>query len=264
MTQTTEPEAATADNLIGRLQADAKRASDLRRVGTLTRLVEACDEILSGGAYKRAKSARQDPEIFNPNFVKLNSRVIEQYVRFRSRLDGSGSEWTGPVATTIRGDRDLMTYLKLRDAESKRPGKPKRPTPLSRRADEIIDRIDSIHDQALLREVLAKAREAKRQLDVMVAALRKHPEIDVDALREGRYTPRKLYGPQAQSTVTEDDTKLIRKLVTRLRDNAELEEFDLVYRSGRVKMSQGSGLDLVYPEEMRLIERLAGLGGTAV
>lgn len=50
----------------------------------------------------------------------------------------------------------------------------------------------------------------------------------------------------------------------RLRDNDELEEFDLVYRSGRVKMSQGAGLDLIYPEEMRLIERLAGLEGTAV
>ncbi|MGB3390930.1 MAG: hypothetical protein WBA88_23445 [Pseudaminobacter sp.] len=264
MTQAAESEAATADTLMDRLQADAKRASDLRRVGTLIRLVEACDEILSGGASKLAKSARQDPEIFNPNFVKLNSRVIEQYVRFRSRLDGSGSEWSGPVATTIRGDRDLMTYLKLRDAESKRPGRPKRPTPLSRRADDIIDRIDSIHDQALLREVLAKGREAKRQLDIMVAALRKHPEIDVEALREGRYMPRKVDGPQAQSAVSADDTKLIRKLATRLRNNDELEEFDLVHRSGRVKMSQGAGLDLIYPEEMRLIERLAGLEGTAV
>lgn len=245
-----------AESLMGRLQAEAKRASDERRVGTLSRLVEACDEILSGGAYKRAKSVKQDPEIFNPNFVKLNSRVIESYVRFRARLDKGGTEWTGPVATTIRGDKDLMTYLKLRDAESNRPGRPKRHTPQSKRADEIIDRIDSIHDQALLRDVLAKAREAKRQLDIMVAALRKHPEIDVDALREGQYTPRKIDGPHAQSAIGAEDTKLIRKLMTRLRDNSALEEFDLIYRGGRVKMDMGAGLDLIYPEEMRLLERL--------
>jgi hypothetical protein len=252
-----ESETATAESLMARLQAEAKRAFDERRVGTLSRLAEACDEILLGNAYKRAKSAKQDPEIFNPNFVKLNSRVIEMYVRFRARLDAK--EWTGPVATTIRGDKDLMTYVKLRDAESNRPGKPKRHTPQSRRANEIIDRIESIHDQALLREVLAKAREAKRQLDIMVAALRKHPEVDVDALREGQYTPRKINSPQAQSAIGADDTKLIRRLVTRLHDQDLLEDFDLVYRGGRVKMAMGMGLDLVPPEEMRLLERLAGL-----
>lgn len=35
--------------------------------------------------------------------------------------------------------------------------------------------------------------------------------------------------------------------------------FGLVFRSGRVKMEMGASLDLVYPEEMRLLERLAGL-----
>jgi hypothetical protein len=259
MTRAGESETVTAEMLMDRLQAEAKRASDERRVGTLSRLVEACDEILSGGAYKRAKSAKQDPEIFNPNFVKLNSRVIEMYVRFRARLDKGAKEWTGPVATTIRGDKDLMTYVKLRDVESNRPGRPKRHTPQSRRADEIIDRIDSIHDQALLRDVLAKAREAKRQLDIMVAALRKHPEVDVDALREGQYTPRKIDSPQAQSAIGADDTKLIGRLVTRLHDQDLLEDFGLVHRAGRIKMDGGAGLDLVPPEEMRLLERLAGL-----
>jgi hypothetical protein len=261
MTHAAESETATAESLMARLQAEAKRAFDERRVGTLSRLIEACDEILHGNAYKRAKSAKQDPEVFNPNFVKLNSRVIEMYVRFRARL--GAKEWTGPVATTIRGDKDLMTYVKLRDSESNRPGRPKRHTPQSRRADEIIDRIESIHDQALLRDVLAKAREAKRQLDIMVAALRKHPEVNVDALREGQYTPRKTDGPQAQSAIGAEDTKLIRKLVIRLQDNSELEEFDLIYRSGRVKMGIGAGFDLIYPEEMRLLERLAGLESTA-
>jgi hypothetical protein len=261
MTNADESETVTAEILMARLQAEAKRASDERRAGTLSRLVEACDDILLGNAYKRAKSAKQDPEIFNPNFVKLNSRVIEMYVRFRARL--GAKEWTGPVATTIRGDKDLTTYVKLRDAEANRPGRPKRQTPQSKRADEIIDRIESIHDQALLRDVLAKAREAKRQLDIMVAALRKHPEIEVDALAEGQYTLRKIDGPQAQSAIGAADAKLIRRLVTRLNDNALLEDFGLVYRSGRVKMDMGTNLDLIYPEEMKLLERLAGIDGAA-
>lgn len=93
----------------------------------------------------------------------------------------------------------------------------------------------------------------------MVAALRKHPEIDADLLREGQYTPRKIDGPRQQSTIGAEDTKLIRKLVSRLRDKAALEEFDLIYSSGRLKMDRRGGLDLIYPEEMRLLERLAAL-----
>ncbi|WP_206086472.1 hypothetical protein, partial [Ollibium composti] len=46
-------------------------------------------------------------------------------------------------------------------------------------------------------------------------------------------------------------------------NNNELEEFDLIYRSGRVKMGMGAGLDLILPEEMKLLERLAGLGATS-
>lgn len=206
--------------MMGRLKAEAQRVSDLRHIGTLSRLAEACGEILSGGLCKRAKSARQDSEAFNTDSVKLNSRLVEMYVRFRARLEKGEAEWTGPVATTIRGERELMTYLKLRDAQANRPGRPKRPTPRPRRADEIIDR-------ALLREVLAKVREAKRQLDIMVAALRKHPEIDVDALREGRYTRRKVDGLEAQSAMSADDTKVIRELVARLHDKKELEVYAL-------------------------------------
>lgn len=74
-----EVETSMAETLMGQLQSEAARSGDARRIGTLARLVEACDEILSGEAYKRAKSAKVDPERFNPNFVKLNSQTIHQY-----------------------------------------------------------------------------------------------------------------------------------------------------------------------------------------
>ncbi len=107
-----------------------------------------------------------------------------------------------------------------------------------------------------------KAREAKRQLDIMVAALRKHPEVDVDALREGQYTPWKIDAPQAQSAISADDTKLIRRLVARFRDDDLLDDFGLVCSGERVK-DRRTGIDLVYPEELRLLERLAGLDAAA-
>jgi hypothetical protein len=262
MTQSAEIEDITAASLMERLQQETKRTGDPRPVATLARVVEACDDILSGGAARRARAAKEDPQVFDPDFVKLTPRVIGLYVRFRARLDRGPTEWTGPHSSTIRGWRELAEYVRLRAAEAYRPGRPKRPTPSSRKTDEIVDGIENMHDRARLRETVARGRETKRQLDIMSEGLRKKfPEIDIDALREGRPFVTKVQGPQARSAIGADDVKLIRRLVSRLQNNDELDEFDLIYRSGRVKRE--GGLDLVPPEEMKLLERLAGLEGTA-
>ncbi|GAA2857857.1 hypothetical protein GGQ99_002333 [Aminobacter niigataensis] len=259
---TQENETVTAESLMGRLQAEANRSGDARRIGTLARLVEACDEIMSGDAYKRAKSAKLDPERFNPNFVKLNSQAIHQYVLLRDRLERGKSEWKGPVATTIRGEKDLMTYLKLRDEEAKRPGKPRMRGPRTRKLDELVDAIEGISDQALLRQALADGRAWKRELDILLATLRKLPEVDVDALREGRVLSNARNG-QGGSALTPDDTQILRKLLARLRDNDALADFGLISRNGRVKMDIAPGLDLIYPEELGLLARLAGIAEIA-
>jgi hypothetical protein len=257
MTQPTETESVSADALMGRLQEEAKRTGDPRPLATLARVVEACDEILSGAAARRARAAKEDAQIFDPDFVKLNARIIGLYVRLRARLDKGATEWTGPHPSTIRSWKELVQYVQLRAAEAHRPGRPKRPAPSTRKTDQIIDGIENMHDRAQLREMIAKGRQAKRELDIMSEALRKYPEIDIDALREGRSFVTKVRGPQAQSAIGPDDVKLIRSLVARLQDNDQLDEFDLIYRSGRLK--RDGGLDLVLPEEMRLLERLAGL-----
>jgi hypothetical protein len=256
MSGAAEIEGVTAESLMARLQDEAKRTGDPRPVATLAHVVEACDEILSGAAAKRARAAKQGPQIFDPAFVKLNPRVIGDYVRFRARLDKVPTEWSGPHPSTIRGWKELAQYVQLRAAEAHRPGRPKRPSPSSRKTDEIVDGIENMHDRAQLREAIARGREARRQLDIMVAALRRYPEIDIDGLREGRSVATKVQGPQAQSAIGPEDVKLIRRLVARLQDNDQLDEFDLIYRSGRVKRE--GGLDLVLPEEMKLLERMAG------
>lgn len=260
MSAAAEIETVSAGSLMERLQSEARRADDPRRIGTLARLVEACDELLSGGAYSLAKSARHDPERFNPNFVKLNSKLIENYVRLRQRLEGGSSEWTGPVQTTIRKDKDLMTYLRLRAEEQNTPGRKKNPSPRRRKVDQVVDEIEGIHDQALLRETIAQGREWKTKLDVMLAALRKMPEIDIEALWAGKPQRPRVTGPASPSAIGADEAQLLRKLVKRLQDNAGLEDFQLVFRLGRLKMDGGTGLDLVYPTEMKLLERLAGFG----
>lgn len=242
-----------------RLAAEAKRSGDARRVGTLSRLIEACDDILSGEAYKRAKAAKLDPESFNPNFVRLKSNVVHRYVLLRKKLEGAASPWNGPVTTTIRAEKDLMTYLALREREAKRPGRPKQKGPRARRLDEIVDSIQGISDQAVLREALADGRKWKQDLDILLAALRQLlPHIDIDALRRGKVPATKSEGSVGPLGLVPQDTHLLRKLVARLQDNGFLSDFGLVHRNGRLKMDMAPGLDLVFPEELLLLIRLSG------
>lgn len=248
----------TADTLMDRLRSEAERIGDARRLGTLSRLVEACDDLLSGEAYRKAKAARRDPEFFNPNFLRLNSNTVHQYVRLRGHVDGSGTSWTGPVATTIRAEKDLMAYLKLREQETKRPGNPRSRRPRSRKLDEIVNGLQSITDQAALRQALADGRQWKRELDILLATLRRLPAIDIDALREGKIvSPSPAAG--APGLLAPEDSKTLRKLLARLKDNKGLSDFGLIFRSGRVKMDLAPGTDLVLPEELSLLARLAGV-----
>lgn len=248
----------TADTLMTRLKSEAELIGDARRLGTLLRLVEACDDLLSGEAYRKAKAARRDPEFFNPNFLQLNSNTVQQYIRLRGHLDGSSTSWTGPVATTIRAEKSLMAYLKLRDQEAKRPGRPRTRGSRSRKLDEIVDGLQSITDQAVLRQALADRRRWKQELDILLATLRRLPAIDIDALREGKAVSSSTMA-DTPGMIAPDDSKTLRTLLARLTDNTELDMFALKFTNGRVKMEGGPGDDLVLPEEMSLLARLAGV-----
>jgi hypothetical protein len=118
------------------------------------------------------------------------------------------------------------------------------------------------HDQ--IRAAVERGRKWKNDLDIFVEACRKLPEIDIDLLREGKHPKRHVDAPDASSAMRPDDVRVIRELVMRLQDNGYLEDLELVYRSGRVKMSHGLGRDLIMPEEMQLLERLAGLDAMGV
>lgn len=127
--------------------------------------------------------------------------------------------------------------------------------------DEIIDGMEGIHDQAFIREAIAQGREWKTKLDILLKGLHRIPEIDIEALWEGRPQRPSVSGPRSPSAVGPDDAKLLRRLVARFQDNEVLDDFELIYRNTRVKMNGGSGLDLIYPAEMKLLERLSGVEG---
>jgi hypothetical protein len=248
----------SADDLMGRLIKEGERAADSRRIATLSRLVEACDDLLSGQAYKLAKSAKRNPEFFNPNFFRLNSNAVHQYVRLRAHLDGSRTSWTGPVATTIRADRDLMAYLKMRESEVNRPATRKLRGSRSGKLEDVVNGLQSITDQAIVRQALADGRAWKRELDILLATLRLVPSIDVDALREGKTMSASEPAGTVSNAISSEESRTLKKLLIRLRDDDQLGEFGLRCRNGRVKMASGPGLDLVFPEEMALLARLAG------
>jgi hypothetical protein len=255
---TSDGEAFTAETLMERLTIEARRIGDTRRFGTLTRLIEACDELLSGAAYRRAKGAKVDPEYFNPNFLKLNSNTVHQYVRLRARIEGTGTSWTGPVATTIRAEKDLMAYLKLRAQEARHPDRPRSRRRRSGKLEEIVDNLESITDQAVMRQALADGRQWKRELDIVLATLRRLPEVDIEGLKEGKILSSTTSSGRAASTMAPEETKMIRNLLARLKDNDRLSDFGLVFRNGRLKMEFAPGTDLMLPEEVVLLERLAG------
>lgn len=151
-----------------------------------------------------------------------------------------------------------MEYLEKRQEEAKRPEKLRSRRSRSRRLDEIVNDLQSITDQAALRQALADGRQWKKELDILLATLRRLPSIDIDALREGKVSSpnSKMNGP---AILAPEDSKTMRRLFARLSDNEGLAEFGLIFKSGRVKMEFAPGIDLVMPEETLLLARLAGI-----
>jgi hypothetical protein len=242
-----------AEQLMDRQRSAATMAGDKRRLGTLARLVEACDEILSGEAYNRAKSAGEDPESFNPQFPKLNPRIVETYVRLRKRAEKGSSEWTGPVGTTIRADKELRDYVKLRFAEVWAPNRPKARSNRAHQLEEIVNTVPGLTGQAMLRQALAEGRLWKRQFDILSAALRQGPVADIDSLHKGRLSIMDM------SSLSSREQVILQHFVSRLKDAKTLAEFGLSYEGGRIKMDYAPGSDLVVAEELRLLEKMAGL-----
>lgn len=267
-----EKESRVAAAIRKRLYKQAAADISGTRVGTLNRFFRACEDILTGEALKWATSAPvgADPKAFRSR--KLTPTTIDKYVKVRFAIDErdrieaetSGemsipSGWKGPRRETIASDRDMMDYISERMKTSAPPsaGDP------VRLVHRIIDGIENSADQSALRQAMeelhverAKHVEAKLRLDLVLHVFRTLSGFSFDdVVKDGKIDPT---GPLSPG-MSAGDRQLMMTLMTRLLDNSFLGQFGLVNRRGRIKMADGDGTDLIFPEELSLLTSLAGV-----
>jgi len=237
----------TAEVIFDRIVAEARASlakGNVRAKSTLetmNRLKEICDEILSGAAIAVADEKKKDRTPFRSK--RINEKSIHAY----NDLKG----WIGPHPVTIRKHDGYNSYVEARVQEV--PIKKKaRSSTNQRELDSIVDKLGSIEDRDVLRRHLEMGREAKAKLDIMLNTVTKLPGIDLDALKgSGKLE-------FASAGVDEATRKVITKLLRRMTDNdGFLRNFDLIFRAGRLKMDYGTGQDLIFPEEIEALSRLA-------
>jgi hypothetical protein len=215
------------------------------RIETLDHLKEMCDAILSGEAIKEAERANISSRPF------LAKRVVEKAIIAFNGM----RKWKGPHPVTIRKADDLRSYVARRNEESLR-GKPSKPNgPSSRHVDIAIDTIPDMDNRDLVRRRIEEGRRDKAALDSLLHLVGESFGIDLDTLPGKILTKNSL--KNLNGGLAEEDTERFRKLVLRLTDNdGYLNEFDLVFRAGRLKMSIAPSRDLIFPEEMSMLARL--------
>ncbi len=142
------------------------------RMDTLTRLKEACDAIQDGlgtSRFKETKSRRQVSQ------KKVTPENVHQFCTSKG--------YNGPHWTTIRKDKKLLEYLRLRNDENSSGAKSKRKsTDHQRQINEALNRIGILDDRSLLWEEIELGRRAKSQLDTFLYVWSRLPFSDIDTM----------------------------------------------------------------------------------
>lgn len=229
-------------------------------LGTISRLVEACNAIESGEASKLANKAGVEQQRLRAGVNKITSVSVEAYVNVRRTLDKRpDSEWTGPHAVTIRKSKGLSNYVKARAdrrAQSRRP----RATSRDRRLQEIVDKLPS-EDRNDMRFALEDGRRAAREAQLIRNAVKNlMPDVDLDDLLTGK--PRPAGAPEIDG-LADEDVRVLKRLVLRLTSPDDLKPFGLITDGVRVKMPGGMGSRLIERAEMEILRRLARMPATA-
>lgn len=248
----------TSKRLLERLYEQASASPRPKgRLGTITRVVAACDAIESGDASNIIKDAmgtdynlRYKPEI-NPSTV---ARYIE------ARQKKGGKEWTGPKRPTIQSDYELKSYVEAREFERKKPVDKQRKT--SQR-EEILNAIDSIPrmgDRALIRGHLAELQSAKRENDFLSNILKKIAPLQFEQLRAGelsRQDETLRVISKVSNSLPENEVLTIKRLFDRLTNKDELSKFGLELGRGRVRHA-GRRHVLIEQDELACLAMLSG------
>lgn len=209
-------------------------------LGTLARLIEACDEILSGRAGALAEREKIETEHLLPGRTPLNSVTIASYVRLRARLDRKAnldSEWTGPADATVRRSDGLRPVVQaLRDAELVVRRKPVGSR--SRRIEEIIGSIEPIEARQEMRFELERGRRAEKQLQILQKGLSKQGVDLSSLLTEAQPSASAWSGPVSGHRVNDDQSQTLAQLRALLLDNDQLRQFELVNDGSRIKLNR--------------------------
>lgn len=255
-----EKDEAVASLLAALLDDARRRERSASMLATLSRLVEACNDIESGRAAELAAKAGVEQVKLRPGLNKITSVAIEAYVRVRRALDGHpDSEWTGPGAVTVRSTRSYNNYVKAR-ADRVVSRKRSRPTDRDRRLEEIVGNLAAAEDRNELRWALEEGRKARRREVLMLRAIRTlQPDFDLDQLLSGNSGD--STGPRSATDLAPADLQLLRRLVRRLTSGDDLRIFGLTFSAGRVKMTAPPSSRLIEKDEVALLLKLAGLPG---
>lgn len=212
----------------------------------------ACDAILTGEALRLARERGMDAVRFYPHRM-LTPEAIEAYVRMMAVLQPS-KDWKGPIARTIRGDKNgLLAYVKLRDHSAVKELHRPRQGSRGREVEDVVNTIESLADQALVRKVLNEGRLAKLHLDTVKHIIRRMPGITFTQETE---LSAEFFAKAFSGAIPVETVRNLETLYDRLTDNEALSEMGLVHRNGRVKMAFPPGNDLVLPEELATLATL--------
>lgn len=254
-----DKESVEAKRIRARLFRDAEGDVTGLRQRTLQRFFQACDDIVTGEAFRMASRV---PGVFDPKPFrarKLTATCVGKYIQMRAALCRAESkisknEWTGPVRETIAGDRDLRDYIAARNYGLEQLANAKVPLDI----EIVIDRVTDPGDRRMLRammnelsEVKDKARRFKVRNDMLLHQFKLLTGVDFTDFVDGKAGPAPFAVHKAGG-----NGAILKRLLERITDNLFLEPFGLTFRNNRVKAYLGDESDLIYPEEMDALKSI--------
>lgn len=250
-----ESDGLLSTQIMARLVQEAKDNGSDRRVGTLARLKEACDDIVSGRALELARKKGWRTTYFHPH-RRLVALSVHEYRKLKQSLSPR-TEPPGPTKDTIAHDEGLSDYLRARDNERNGARPPARKGTRARRTDEILLEKLDFNDQTTIRTELEDGRLARLRYNTLAAFFHKLSGVD---LRSRESFSFEEVDAEIRGQISGDDRQALASLVARLHDNRALAGMGLQYvdRTGKVMTDLGD-LVLVTAAEMRVLVRLSGL-----
>jgi len=244
-----------SEGILQALVLEAENNGSKSRLGTLSRLKEACDDVLSGEALKLARELGWRKDWFMPN-RPLVVRSVHEYRKMRHNRSPR-TEPTGPTLDTIAHDHGLSSYVKARERERMAVNRPPRPRSgtRARRSDDIIAEKLDFNEQGIVRAELIDGRLAKLKYDTLAAFFHRLSGVDIGKRESFSFED---VASSIRGQISTDDRDALARLAVRLHDNELLVAMGLINEVGRIRTDYGDAV-LVKSDELRVLVRLAGL-----